>query len=105
MIIEQMKEKLDKLIGKLEHTFQTAEFKQNQFNEKDWFIWESKLDYNISKYLFDKSGRPDEEALDYIRKKTGWEIFARQRDGLGWYVGNIYTKDPIDGKEKTILFG
>jgi hypothetical protein len=95
--------KLDNLIKKIEHTFETEEFRQNPFNERDWFIWESRLNYNISKYLF-KGGKPDEDALEYIRNKTGWAVSARDRDGLGWYVGNICKVDQ-NGDDKTILFG
>lgn len=97
-------EKLDNLIKQMTHTFENAEFRENPFDSKDLFLWESKLDYKISKYLFNKGGKPNEEALDYIRNKTGWAVSARDRDGLGWYTGNI-CKVGLDGKDRTILFG
>lgn len=103
---DELKAKLDELIKKLEETFETnEEFKQDRYNKNQYFIWESRLDYDdISDLLITDAGHCNWDNMQYVIDKGGYNIHAGERDSFGWLTGVIEKRYP-NGTRKSIIYG
>lgn len=105
-IDSKLAKKLDELIAYLQSTFiYDPRFKQNKKDPNSFFIWESKLNCNLSEYLIRGNGQCDWEVISYIEKNSnGFNIHAGERDGFGWLTGCIdWQVGP--NKKMTICYG
>ncbi len=94
--------KLDELATKLMKTITYDQrFKMNR-DGTGCFIWESKLNYNISEALIRGNGECDWDSIAYLKQK-GFDIHAGERDSCGWLTGVIeWPGLPFN---KKILYG
>lgn len=102
----KLKELLDDFIKKLNNTFETdARFKKDKYDDKHFFMWESKLDYVQPCELFiTHGGQCDWVTIRYVMKEANVNIHAGERDGFGWLTG-VIDKEMPDGTIKSIIYG
>lgn len=96
---DDWKTKLDELAVKMTETGQTdSRFKAGR--DGKFFIWESKLRYDVSSMLMRHNGECDWDSIRYLESK-GFSIHAGERDGFGWLTGIV----ELPGTNRRILYG
>lgn len=102
---EDLREKLDDLIKKLEKTFETCkEFKPDKYKKDHYYIWESHLDYLIYPLLMRGNRRCNWDNIQYICQNGHYRIYPGEQDGYGW-INGIIEKSYPNGLCKAIIYG
>ena len=106
LLSEELINLLDSFIENLNETFKSDKrFKQDKYDDKHYFMWESKLNYvHPSELFITHGGKCDWDTIRYVINKAEVNIHAGERDGFGWLTGVIDKKMP-DGAIKSIIYG